>query len=197
MDAKDKQEELSSKVKLTVNDAIEGLKIFALNPVGGIPSFFKGLGKERALGVGIAFGILYVFCFVFSFEKFSLFFSLQDSFAKLVFFSAANFLSIVGASFITRKLFRGYGCIQGDVFIAGVALTPISFLILLTKLLGIGNIEITVAVFIIAITYTILMLYTGCNQISCIPETAAALAVSVMIILSAWLYTVMIRANLI
>jgi hypothetical protein len=199
MDARDKREELTNKVKLTFNDAVKGLKIFALNPVGGLPDFFKGLGQERALGVGIAFGLFYIFCFVFSIGSLTEkstdlldIFDVEVSSTHLILLSVANFLSIVGASFITRKLFRGYGQIQGDVFIAGVALAPISFLILLTKLLGIGNVEIITIVAIIAITYTILMLYTGCNQISGIAETASALSVSAMIILSVWLYKIMI-----
>lgn len=199
MDARDKQEELTSKVKLTLDDAIKGLKIFALNPVGGLPDFFKGLGKERALAVGIAFGLFYVFCFVFSMGSlaedltyFLDFLDIEISSFQLILLSVGNFLSIVGASFLTRKIFRGYGQIQGDTFIAGVALAPISFLILFTKLLGIGNAEIVTVVAIIAITYTILMLYTGCNKISGIAETASALSVSAMIILSVWLYKILI-----
>ena len=91
--------EVASKVKSTLNDAIQGLKIFLINPVGGLPVFFQGLGKERALGVGIAFGIAYVVCFVFACQKFLTQLSSNSSLFNLILASAANFLSIAGASF--------------------------------------------------------------------------------------------------
>jgi hypothetical protein len=188
--------EVASKVKSTLNDAIQGLKIFLINPVGGLPVFFQGLGKERALGVGIAFGIAYVICFVFACQKFLTQFSGNSSLFNLILASAANFLSIAGASFLTRKLFRGYGSFQGDIFIAGVALVPASLLLLISSLLGITNVEIIVIVMVVAITYTILMIYTGCHKISGIPENAAALAVSVMLLLSGWLFKILILSNI-
>ncbi|MEK0182288.1 hypothetical protein [Microcoleus anatoxicus] len=188
--------EVASKVKSTLNDAIQGLKIFLINPVGGLPVFFQGLGKERALGVGIAFGIAYVVCFVFACQKFLTQFSSNSSLFNLILASAANFLSIAGASFLTRKLFRGYGSFQGDIFIAGVALVPASLLLLISSLLGITNVEIIVIVMVVAITYTILMIYTGCHKISGIPENAAAFAVSVMLLLSGWLFKILILSNI-
>lgn len=188
--------EVASKVKSTLNDAIQGLKIFLINPVGGLPVFFQRLGKERALGVGIAFGIAYVVCFVFACQKFLTQFSSNSSLFNFILASAANFLSIAGASFLTRKLFRGYGSFQGDIFIAGVALVPASLLLLISSLLGITNVEIIVIVMVVAITYTILMIYTGCHKISGIPENAAALAVSVMLLLSGWLFKILILSNI-
>jgi hypothetical protein len=187
--------EVASKVKSTLNDAIQGLKIFLINPVGGLPVFFQGLGKERALGVGIAFGIVYVVSFIFACNKF-----LPDnsgsSLFNLIVASAANFLSIAGASFLTRKLFRGYGSFEGDIFIAGVALVPASLLLLISSILGIPNAEIVAIVTVVAITYIILMIYTGCHKISGIPENAAALAVSVMLLLSGWLFKILILSNI-
>lgn len=189
--------EVASKVKSTLNDAIQGLKIFLINPVGGLPVFFQGLGKERALGVGIAFGIAYLVCFVFAFQKLlSGNFSGNSSLFNVILASTANFLSIAGASFLTRKVFRGYGSFQGDIFIAGVALVPASLLLLIISILGIPNIEIIVIVMVVAITYTILMIYTGCHKISGIPENAAALAVSVMLLLSGWLFKILILSNI-
>ena len=188
--------EVASKVKSTLNDAIQGLKIFLINPVGGLPVFFQGLGKERALGVGIAFGIAYVVSFVFACQKYLTQLSSNSSLFNLILASAANFLSIAGASFLTRKLFRGYGSFQGDIFIAGVALVPASLLLLMSSLLGITNLEIIVIVMVVAITYTILMIYTGCHKISGIPENAAAFAVSVMLLLSGWLFKILILSNI-
>ncbi|CAD0228408.1 conserved hypothetical protein [Planktothrix agardhii] len=41
------------------------------------------------------------------------------------------------------------------------------------------------------------MIYTGCNQISKIPENGSALAVSVMLIISGWLFKILVFSNLI
>ena len=189
--------EVASKVKSTLSDAIQGLKIFLINPVGGLPVFFQGLGKERALGVGIAFGIVYIVCFVLACQKLlALLPQSQSSLLNLILASSANFLSIAGASFLTRKLFRGYGSFQGDIFIAGVALVPASLLLLLSSILGIMNVEMIVIVMVVAITYTILMIYTGCHKISGIPENAAALSVSVMLLLSGWSFKILVLSSI-
>lgn len=47
MKDEEKQKLVASQVKSTLNDAIQGLKIFLINPVGGLPIFFQGLGKKE------------------------------------------------------------------------------------------------------------------------------------------------------
>ncbi|CAD5932821.1 MULTISPECIES: hypothetical protein [Planktothrix] len=198
MNDKEKQNLVASQVKSTLNDAIQGLKIFLVNPVGGLPIFFQGLGEKRALGVGITFGVAYVLCIILAFNKFKSQNSISEiSVFNLIALSITSFLSIAGSSFLTRKLFRGYGSIKGDIFIAGTALIPISLLILISYFLGFINLEIIAIFAVIAMTYTILMIYTGCNQISKIPENGSALAVSVMLIISGWLFKILVFSNLI
>ena len=198
MNNKQKQNMAANQVKSTLNDAIQGLKIFLINPVGGLPIFFQGLGEKRALGVGITFGVAYVLCIILAFNKFeSQGWISEISLFNLVALSITSFLSIVGASFVTRKLFRGAGSIKADIFIAGTALIPISLFILISYFLGLINLEIIAVFSVIGITYTILMIYTGCHQISKIPENGSALAVSVMLILSGWLFKILVVSNLI
>ena len=68
--------------------------------------------------------------------------------------------------------------------------------LLISSILGIPNAEIVAIVTVVAITYIILMIYTGCHKISGIPENAAALAVSVMLLLSGWLFKILILSNI-
>ncbi|WRH66239.1 MAG: hypothetical protein RSE13_21820 [Planktothrix sp. GU0601_MAG3] len=148
--------------------------------------------------MGITFGVVYVLCIILAFNKIKS----QNLISEIAVFnlialSITSFLSIAGSSFLTRKLFRGYGSIKGDIFIAGTALIPISLLILISYFLGFINLEIIAIFAVIAMTYTILMIYTGCHQISKIPENGAALAVSVMLILSGWLLKILVVSNLI
>lgn len=188
--------DVTDTVKATLKDAAEGLKIFAVNPVGGLPAFFKGLGKQRALGVGIAFAVIYVVSFLFGVNELLRLSAGNSALFNLTVAAILTFGSIVGASFITRKIFRGSGSFEGDVFIAGASLLPTAFFIILAKVLGSANFELIAAIAVIAITYTILMVYTGCTQVSGIPETAAALSVSVMILLSVWLLKTLIFASI-
>jgi hypothetical protein len=191
-----KHMDVQDTVKATLKDALQGLKMFAINPVGGVPAFFNGLGVQRALAVGITFALFYVLSFLFGIGSLLGDVVGEANFMKLAFAAALTVASIAGASFGTRKVFRGSGSIEGDVFIAGVSLLPTAFLILLSILLGVDNIELIAVLAVIAVTYTILMVYTGCTEISGIPETAAALAVSVMILLSAWLLKVLVFASI-
>ncbi len=181
-----RSQEVADTVKATVKDAFNGFKVFVVNPVGGLPSFFSGLGKDRALGVGIVFAVVYIICILFSASKSSELLGVDLGIFRSTILSIIPFVSFVGASSLTRKIFRGVGSFQGDVFIAGASLLPPGLLILLGSVLGIANIEVVTILAIVAITYTILMAYTGCNQISKIPETASALAVSCIELLQEW-----------
>ena len=39
------------------------------NPVGGLPTYYQNIGKKRALAVGIAFGVFYIICLLFSVHR--------------------------------------------------------------------------------------------------------------------------------
>ncbi|HEY9850114.1 MAG TPA: hypothetical protein V6D28_11685 [Leptolyngbyaceae cyanobacterium] len=183
--------------KITYKDVLEGLRIFFTNPVGGLPTFFASLGKPRALAVGGAFGLIYLICVLLV--------SLQNTQTpfieylggyKIVMLCLIQFASILGASALTRKLFRGKGSFEGDVFIAGSSLLAPGFYWLLAINLGIANIEIIVGLTIICCIYTILTLYTGCHNISEISESKSPLAVSCMLIASIWLSKIMVSSFL-
>ncbi|MDA8162903.1 MAG: hypothetical protein M0022_08410 [Desulfobacteraceae bacterium] len=59
-------------------------------------------------------------------------------------------------------------------------------LIFLIGLLGIGNFNVILILLVFTICYTILVLYSGCTKISKISEGGSAIAVPLMLILSAW-----------
>jgi hypothetical protein len=96
------------------------------------------------------------------------------------------FVSVAIISAIARAIFRRNGSLAGDIFLAGASLLPLSFLVLLSsisKLLPSNTLPIF-SVFVSC--YTILMLYSGCTQISNLSEKAAALVVPVMLLVSGW-----------
>jgi hypothetical protein len=115
---------------------------------------------------------------------------------KFLFFGAVPFLSLLAASAATRKVFGGKGSFHGDCFIAGAVLLPFGFLVFLSSLLGLANLEIAALLLVFALCYGILMLYTGVTRISFVSESRAAFAVPVMIIVCFWLTKIIFGAML-
>lgn len=189
---------MSAKVKAASRDATAAFKTFATNPVGGLPTAFANLGPTRAVGVGLVFGVVSILCVFIGIYIALPAFSKPDigDSIKFMVFGAVPFLSLLAAAAATRKVFGGKGNYQGDSFIAGAALLPFGFLILLTGLLGIANLEIAVLLLVFALCYGILMLYTGITRISLVSESRAAFAVPVMIIVSFWLTKIIFGAVL-
>lgn len=181
--------------KPNYKDILEGLKIFAIDPVGGLPEFFASLGKQRALRVGIAFGIIYLVSILICFRQIPpMFVSSIGGGFKIVLFCIIQFVSIVGASYLARKLFRGNGSLEGDVFIAGASLLAPGIFLLLAGTLGIGNVEISLVLAVVCFVYTILTLYTGCEKISGISQAKSPLAVASMLIASTWISKIVIAS---
>ena len=107
---------------------------------------------------------------------------------KLLLLGIVPSAAITGASFLARKAFRGSPeSIEDDVFVAGVSLLPAGLMLLIAGILGMGNIEVVAVVSVFAISYTILILYTACTQISKISTSRAVPAVPIIILIAGWL----------
>jgi hypothetical protein len=190
--------QVTAKVKEASRDATQAFKTFATNPVGGLPVAFDSLGPPRAMGVGIVFAIFSIVCvFIGVYVALPAFAKpeVSDS-IKFIFFGAVPFMSLLAASAATRKIFGGGGNLQGDSFIAGAALLPFGFLVLVSSVLGLANLEIAALLVVFALCYGVLMLYTGVTRISRVSESRAAFAVPVMIIVSFWLTKIIFGAML-
>ena len=193
-----RSDEVADKVKAASADAIDALKKFAVNPVGGLLSAFESLDKERAMMVGIVFGAVFVLCLILG----SIFMAIHFTSPRVVdvlrtlIMAIVVFFSIVGASALARKAFGGAGSIESDCFIGGASLLPMGIFSLLSGVIGFGAFEIITILFVFAICYTVLMLYTGCTQISQIPDSRAALAVSAMLSITMLLASLIVRRTI-
>jgi hypothetical protein len=190
--------QITSKVKAASKDATQAFKTFAADPVGGLPAAFESLGPSRAMGVGVVFAAVAIVC-VFVGVFISLGSYARPDFGdsiKFLLFGAVPFVSILLASAATRKVFRGAGSFGGDSLIAGASLLPLGFLVLVSSILGLANLEIAALLLVFALCYGILMLYTGVTRISNVSESKAAFAVPVMIIVSFWLTKIIFGAML-
>lgn len=167
------------------------------DPVAGLPRAFVKLGNRRAMEVGIAIAILGALLVVLGVHQ------MVPSWARprnavfgMIFVAVTMYGSLVGAAYGARQLFKGTGSSEGDVFVAAVSLTPIAVLMFLSGLIGIGNFELIGALAMFAFTWTVLMLYSGVTSVLGVPESKAAYAVPLMLMVAFWLTSVISRAML-
>jgi hypothetical protein len=190
--------DFGNRAKAASQNALNAFKVFAMNPVGGLPAAFQSLDRRRAKEVGIVFSVVFALCVVIgtymalpAWGKPGL----KGIFGLLIVGSIPP-AGIIGASAVARKVFSAAGSLEGDVFMAGASLLPVGFVALLAGILGVGNIEVLAVLAAFAGCYMVLMLYTGCTQISKIADARAAATVPVMLLLSAWLCKVVFVAML-
>lgn len=205
------------KAKTAVKDSLHSIKAFSINPVGGLKRAFESLSGSRAIGAGLVFAIIFDLCLLiglfimlhrfrgfmdtFLFPNVASNYTYSDTYSsgfmndllqifKLIILGIVPLVSITLSSSLSRKIFRGQGSFAGDIFIAGASLLPYGFFLLLSSILGMGNIEVIIIIAVFAICYTILMIYSGCTQISKISDAGAAIAVPIMLLLSGWLFKI-------
>ena len=207
--------QLKSEVQARSLDAWQGLKLFAKNPVGGLPESFAMFDDRRAIQVGIIFAIIYeiaLFSGVLIFKSrvanllggtypASLLSGILPhgeltaaQLFKVLLFGLVPFVSLIGAGALARAVFHGKGRFAGDVYTAGAVLLPSGLLVLVAALLGVANLEVIFILVLFALTYSILMLYAGCSRIAGIPEAGAAPAVPIMLLASAWITKIIVTA---
>ena len=197
---------IGDEVKARSRDAWAGIKLFAKSPVGGLPESYAMFDTSRAMKVGVAFAVIYeLTTFIGLYllgsrlaSTFGLNLRAGDaSFSdviKILLIGFVPFVSLTGAVALARKVFRGTGVFAGDVYTAGAALLPLGLAVLATAILGLANFEIILVLFVFALSYNILMLYSGSSRIAEIPEAGAAPAVPVMLLVSAWLTKIIVAA---
>lgn len=166
------------------------LKAVALNPVEELPTVFRGLRGREALETGFVFAGLFDLCAVIGLYLILPRWAGEPGFGdvlKLLLLGIVPSAAITGASILARKVFQSSaGTIESDVFLAGVSLIPTALVLLVAGLLGAANIEVVALVSVFAFSYTILILYTGCTQISEISKVRAVPAVPIIILIGGW-----------
>jgi hypothetical protein len=190
----------SERLKKLAETVWKALVAVLQNPVENLSPNFEKLKKQEALEVGIAFAVLFDLCALFGVYMMLPRWAGAPGFAdilKILIFGFVPPAALTGAGFVARKVFRASGgTIESDVFLAGISLIPIGILLLLSGVLGIGNFEVIALVAVFALSYTILILYTGCNKISEIATVRAVPAVPSIFLVTAWLSKIVFAAML-
>jgi len=193
-------QEIADRAKLAWSDMVGAIKLFALNPTGGLAPAYGNLTPERAIGAGIALGLLFDICLTMDLQRW-LSSSLTFPGPFGVSFSPPSvnlFNVLVYGAFpfvgVALALFKSQGTFAGDLFVAGAALFPWSTFFLASAILGSGNLELIAALALFALSYSILILFTGCTKIYKMAESASAAAVPFVILVSGYAVKVLLAS---
>ncbi|MBL1173764.1 hypothetical protein [Pantanalinema sp. GBBB05] len=181
-----------------IQDTIAAFKLFIMNPVGGLPALYEEIGKQRALKVGIVFSLFYIICLLFSVNKtFGMYLEvIKFNFTNILIIGATQILGFWAAIALSRKMFKGYGSIEGDIFIVGISWLSSALLLMISSIIGILNFEAIFFLSMVAISHSTLALYAGCNRISKISEALSPMAVAFSLIFTAWISKVVVTSML-
>ena len=167
-------------VLLIPSDTFMVLLQTALNPMNGLVTAFDRLTPPRAIGVSLMFVLWFVGCFVYQTRSLPsatlgnpLFF-----YPALIMWGLTPFLLLTISCTLGRRVFSHDVDPSGDIFVAGVALLPLSVVTLLLGQSSLSSIIIT----IICGGHMILTLYGGCHYIAHLKETSATVWVPIMMV---------------
>lgn len=180
------------RMKAASSDALGAFKTFMGNPVGGLADAYNSLGPARALGVGITFGAVFAVCTILAVYRVMPFRPEgAGGFLRILLFAVVPFVALMVSALAVRTIFRGEGAVGSDSFLAGAALLPFGFLLIIASLLGVRNFEVTYYLSVFAVCLTILMLFAGITRIYKVSERGATLAIPIMLVATAWLSRVL------
>jgi len=195
-------EKAAQQAREAVGSAWAAFRTLAINPVGSLRPAFESLSPVQVLQAGVVFGIAFAVCFAIGARQLLgsslIWMGAGESWLsvafKLTLVGLVLVVSVMGAELVARKVFRGAGGVEGDLFVAAISLLPLGFLSLMAGLLGIGNAEVIVVLGVVAWCLTVLLLHGGCREISNIREPGASLAVPLILLASGWLTRVILVA---
>jgi len=197
-----------SKSIESLSDTGAAAKILFTNPAEGVREAYQKLGKSKALQVAICCLILFDVSILIdgyqisrNEEAWSIPHTIfervyRDSpisfYAKLSIVAAIPLLSLAGAMFTIRSIARGIGSWQSDMFVGGIALVPFAVVILASNILGIGNVEFILFLYLVVTCLHVLILFHGFRDLCGLGSGFASYAVPGAIILSAYLTKVVL-----
>ena len=190
---KEKFKSIAGRVWMTVRAVL-------LNPVEALPAAFQTFSPRESLETGIAFAVLFDICALFGQYMMLPRWAGQPGIGdllKILIFGFVPPAALTGAIFLARKIFRATaGTIESDVFMAGICVIPTGILLLFSGVLGIANIEVSAVIAVFALSYTILILFTGSTRIAGMAQVQAAPAVPVIILAAGWISKIVFAALL-
>jgi hypothetical protein len=153
--------------------------LYLFNPGGGLLPAFARLEAMRALAVGLVYGAISDLCFVASFNIIDL--QIDIPIEQLFLLGILPFLSLVLMGKIVRAVERHGGNLAIDIFIAGAAIVPLAFMVLMVGLISLYIVPLVISFVVAGFSYSLLTLYAGYTQIINFSEEKAALIAPLML----------------
>lgn len=181
---------IAEKMKEAARDATTSLQSLALDPIGKLKASHDALPSNRILAAGIVLGVLFSVLLGISISIWNKNlgnFLDNISYFKVLFAAFVPFIGCTLSLSIIRMISKGKGEFSSDCYISGTALLPFGIAMLVSSLLGQGNLEITLILMVTAFCYTILILFTGLVEIFQLPKGISSLLISFILVASAWI----------
>jgi curved DNA-binding protein CbpA len=112
-----------------VTGTVQTFGISLIDPRSGLTSMFRKSGREQALGMGILAGAIGGFCLALSWQNRGVELAIEP----LWLFGIVPFLVVSYSSYLVRNLGSFYGYTEGDFFLGGFTLLPVSLALWLTS----------------------------------------------------------------
>lgn len=189
-------DQISEKAKKATLDAFNTFKIFFTNPVGNLGLSYNNLTSNQIIIVSVIFIIISVLITTIGIDSIITgvfgYYSpkIIDLFLSSLLIPIAFFVVISLVSSIKNQKFS----YRGEFFIASVLNLPLGFFFLLTSIFSLKNIEIILALLFFLISYSILLLFSGCVKILNFSEKVSTILIPFIQLISFWLVSVLFRA---
>ncbi len=205
-------------------DGLSAILRFLADPVGELPRLCQTLGAGGAMALALVFCLIFDVCLVLGFiltiyeiprqgvgfgdlgkaignpPQIGIHVKEDKDFAKLMLIlrfgllALLPFSSLAIAITIIRTITGGSGNIGFDFLISGSALLPMGFLSPIAALLGIGNLEVILFLYVMMFCLTILILNSAFTRVIKLSDRGSILAIPSCLILTLWLFKVAVTA---
>lgn len=185
-----------------VSEAVQHAKtvwvMLLTNPVGGLAPAYQQLGPKRAGEAGAVFLGASTILFVLLVYMTKTFAMLRPNdfggFVKLLFTTFACYAAWAAALAIVRLINRRDGSIAGEVFVAGTMSLIWSIVLLLIGILGFGNVEFMLILFLVSICVMVLQIFVGLTRISGLDERIGTIMVPLVLVAGVWFAKIIFSA---
>jgi hypothetical protein len=197
------------EAKAAMTNTWAAFRVLAVDPLGNLAQTYKMLGPNKALRVGIVFGLIYVivtFWLAYHSQTFTIGgttvtisseMTVKQAF-KAILSGAIYVAALALGLLLARKLTHVQGEIHGDVYAAGVALVPMALAMLICSFLGAGDIPgvIRTLVTVTGTAMMVLLLYHSLRDLGGMATKFAIYAAPASVVLASFVTSIIETSSL-
>jgi Yip1 domain len=196
----DKGKELGQKAlgsaKEATTNAVKAIKTVLTDPMGGQKKALEQLGETKALSAGIFFMVIFsLAAFLVGFSSLKATLLMADTEASVGFVNTAKLLLAalipavaLWAGFLAiQKIFKGQGTFNGNIFLTGICLLPMTIAFLACWILGSKNLELVALFGFFGFSITVLLINSAILSVLKLSTRKAVLLTPTLLVLSAYL----------